>query len=395
MLSDSQRQQLVGELRQRLQRLPQNSTELHSTQLNTTALGILQALVTGSRGAITSTAEELTEIVEDCIGYGCIARLLNDPTITEVMVNDYRSIFVERNGRLEKAELGFAQESDLLRVIDRIVIPLGRRLDSSQPMVDARLPDGSRVNAVLAPLAIRGACLTIRKFSPSLLALGDLIAQGALSAAAADYLKKAIGSRKNILISGGTGSGKTTLLNVLSAEISTEQRIVSIEDAAELKLPHDNLVALEARPNNSEGVGSISIRELLINALRMRPDRIIIGECRGAEALDMLQAMNTGHDGSLTTLHANTTRDALQRLEVMVLMAGLDLPLQAIRQQISSAIDIIVQVVRQSNGARQVVAIAELSGLEGHQFQLATIFARNNTELEASGIRSEWYRQCR
>lgn len=394
MLSDSQRQQLVGELRQRLQRLPQDSTELHSTQLSTTALGILQTLVQGSRGALTSTAEELTEIVEDCIGYGCIARLLSDPTITEVMVNDYRTIFIERDGRLEKAELGFAQESDLLRVIDRIVIPLGRRLDTSQPMVDARLPDGSRVNAVLAPLAIRGACLTIRKFSPSLLALGDLIAQGALSSAAADYLKEAIGRRKNILISGGTGSGKTTLLNILSAEISTEQRIVSIEDAAELKLPHDNLVALEARPNNSEGVGSISIRELLINALRMRPDRIIIGECRGAEALDMLQAMNTGHDGSLTTLHANTTRDALQRLEVMVLMAGLDLPLQAIRQQISSAIDIIVQVVRQSNGARQVVAIAELSGLEGHQFQLATIFARNNTELEPSGIRSEWYRQC-
>ncbi|HET8816918.1 MAG TPA: CpaF family protein [Pseudidiomarina sp.] len=394
MLSEQQRQQLGVELKQRLQRLPQSSTELHSRQLNSIALDILQALVNESRGNITSTTEELIDIVDDCIGFGCIAKLIKDPTITEIMVNDFRSIFIERDGKLEKSEFGFAQESDLLRVIDRIVIPLGRRLDTSQPMVDARLPDGSRVNAVLAPLAIRGACLTIRKFSPSLLALNDLIDQGALSMPAADYLKASICNRKNILISGGTGSGKTTLLNILAAEIAAEQRIVSIEDAAELKLPHDNLVALEARPNNSEGVGSISIRELLINALRMRPDRIIIGECRGSEALDMLQAMNTGHDGSLTTLHANTPRDALQRLEVMVLMAGLELPIQAIRQQISSAIDIIVQVVRHSNGSRQIVEITELSGIEGQQFQLANLFARRDKTLEATGIHSEWYHQC-
>lgn len=394
MLSNQQRQQLAGELKQRLQRLPQSSSPLHSAGLNASALSILESVVNESRGSLIATAEELTDIVEDCIGFGCIARLLNDPTITEVMVNDYRSIFIERDGRLEKSLVSFTQESDLLRVIDRIVIPLGRRLDSSQPMVDARLPDGSRVNAVLAPLAIRGACLTIRKFSPSLLTLSDLIKQSALSTAAADYLQAAISQRKNMLISGGTGSGKTTLLNILSAEIASEQRIVSIEDAAELKLPHDNLVALEARPNNSEGVGSISIRELLMNALRMRPDRIIIGECRGAEALDMLQAMNTGHDGSLTTLHANSPRDALQRLEVMVLMAGLDLPLAAIRQQISSAVDVIIQIARSGSGARQVIAITELSGLEGQQFQLTPIFHRVDKALVATGISSEWYREC-
>lgn len=394
MLSNQQQLQLAGELKQRLQRLPQSSSSLNSTQLNTSALSILESLVNESRGSLIATAEELSDIVEDCIGFGCIARLLNDPTITEVMVNDYRSIFIERDGKLEKSLVSFAQESDLLRVIDRIVIPLGRRLDSSQPMVDARLPDGSRVNAVLAPLAIRGACLTIRKFSPSLLTLSDLIKQGALSTAAADYLKAAISQRKNMLISGGTGSGKTTLLNVLSGEISSEQRIVSIEDAAELKLPHENFVALEARPNNSEGVGSISIRELLTNALRMRPDRIIIGECRGAEALDMLQAMNTGHDGSLTTLHANSPRDALQRLEVMVLMAGLDLPLAAIRQQISSAVDVVIQIARSGSGARQVIAITELSGLEGQQFQLTPIFHRVDKALVATGVGSEWYREC-
>ncbi|WP_417658009.1 CpaF family protein [Pseudidiomarina aestuarii] len=394
MLSNQQRQQLAGELKQRLQRLPQSSSPLHSEQLNASALSILESVVNESRGSLIATAEELTDIVEDCIGFGCIARLLNDPTITEVMVNDYRSIFIERDGKLEKSLVSFTQESDLLRVIDRIVIPLGRRLDSSQPMVDARLPDGSRVNAVLAPLAIRGACLTIRKFSPSLLTLSDLIKQSALSTAAADYLQAAISQRKNMLISGGTGSGKTTLLNILSAEIASEQRIVSIEDAAELKLPHDNLVALEARPNNSEGVGSISIRELLMNALRMRPDRIIIGECRGAEALDMLQAMNTGHDGSLTTLHANSPRDALQRLEVMVLMAGLDLPLAAIRQQIGSAVDVIIQIARSGSGARQVTAITELSGLEGQQFQLTPIFHRVDKSLVATGIGSEWYREC-
>ncbi|PTB89389.1 pilus assembly protein CpaF [Pseudidiomarina aestuarii] len=394
MLSNQQRQQLAGELKQRLQRLPQSSSPLHSEQLNASALSILESVVNESRGSLIATAEELTDIVEDCIGFGCIARLLNDPTITEVMVNDYRSIFIERDGKLEKSLVSFTQESDLLRVIDRIVIPLGRRLDSSQPMVDARLPDGSRVNAVLAPLAIRGACLTIRKFSPSLLTLSDLIKQSALSTAAADYLQAAISQRKNMLISGGTGSGKTTLLNILSAEIASEQRIVSIEDAAELKLPHDNLVALEARPNNSEGVGSISIRELLMNALRMRPDRIIIGECRGAEALDMLQAMNTGHDGSLTTLHANSPRDALQRLEVMVLMAGLDLPLAAIRQQISSAVDVIIQIARSGSGARQVIAITELSGLEGQQFQLTPIFHRVDKSLVVTGIGSEWYRKC-
>ncbi|RUO37922.1 pilus assembly protein CpaF [Pseudidiomarina aestuarii] len=394
MLSNQQRQQLAGELKQRLQRLPQSASPLHSAQLNTSALSILESVVNESRGSLIANAEELTDIVEDCIGFGCIARLLNDPTITEVMVNDYRSIFIERDGRLEKSLVSFAQESDLLRVIDRIVIPLGRRLDSSQPMVDARLPDGSRVNAVLAPLAIRGACLTIRKFSPSLLTLSDLIKQGALSKSAADYLQAAISQRKNMLISGGTGSGKTTLLNILSAEIPSEQRIVSIEDAAELKLPHDNLVALEARPNNSEGVGSISIRELLMNALRMRPDRIIIGECRGAEALDMLQAMNTGHDGSLTTLHANSPRDALQRLEVMVLMAGLDLPLAAIRQQMSSAVDVVIQIARSGGGARQVTAITELSGLEGQQFQLTPIFHRIDKDLVTTGIGSEWYRSC-
>lgn len=394
MLNDAAREHLTIALRQRLQRLPQATTGSTQAELHESALAALQAIVKGSHHESTTTVDDLTDIVENCIGFGCLGKLLRDPSVSEVMVNDYQTIFVERYGCLERTDLRFVEESDLLRVIDRIVIPLGRRLDSSQPMVDARLPDGSRVNAVLSPLALRGACLTIRKFSPTLLGLADLTEQGAVSSAAALYLRAAIQNRKNILISGGTGSGKTTLLNILSAEIPAGQRLVTIEDAAELKLPHDNLIALETRPNNSEGSGQITIRDLLVNALRMRPDRIIIGECRGAEALDMLQAMNTGHDGSLTTLHANSPRDALQRLEVMVLMSGIDLPLTAIRQQISSAIDVVIQVVRNSSGARQVVAIAELSGIEGQQFQLSSVFERQQDDLIATGVRSEWHTLC-
>ncbi|WP_051986812.1 CpaF family protein [Pseudidiomarina atlantica] len=330
------------------------------------------------------------DVIDVCVGFGPLAGLLADESITEIMVNRFDSIFIERAGKLSRSDLRFTDEAALHQVIERIVTPLGRRIDSAQPMVDARLPDGSRVNAVLAPLALQGSCLTIRKFARRGFRFADLVDSGLITTAASDYLIQMVQLRRNILVIGGTGTGKTTFLNILADHIPASQRVITIEDAAELRIEHDNLIGLEARTANAEGRGQITIRELLINALRMRPDRIIIGECRGAEALDMLQAMNTGHEGSFTTLHANSPREALQRLEVMVMLTGLELPLLAVRQQISSAVNVIVQVIRDVSGHRRVAAISELVGLEAMAYQMSPMFELRDNELRATGIQSEW-----
>jgi pilus assembly protein CpaF len=314
------------------------------------------------------------EIADDIFGYGPLERLLGDPSISEVMVNGARDVWIERNGRLSQTTLHFADESHLRRIITKMVGQIGRRIDESSPMVDARLPDGSRVNAIIPPLSLSGALLTIRKFARNRFDLEELIQLGTLSAPAADFLRRSIEADLNMLVSGGTGTGKTTMLNALSAAIPDRDRIVTIEDAAELQLAQRHVLRLEARPKNIEGEGEITIRDLVRNALRMRPDRIIVGEVRGAEALDMLQAMNTGHEGSLSTVHANSARDALNRLETMVLMAGYDLPLRAIRQHVSSALDLIVQIDRLDDGSRRITGIAEVQRMEGEMITLQNLF---------------------
>lgn len=321
------------------------------------------------------TATELKrQVVAEAVGLGALEPLLADDAVTEVMVNGADQIYVEKNGRLVLSEHRFTSTQSLLAIIDRIVAPLGRRIDESSPMVDARLPDGSRVNAIIPPLALNGPTVTIRKFAKKTLFMSDLVKFGSISVEMALFLKRTVELKKNIVISGGTGSGKTTLLNILSNFIGEEDRIVTIEDAAELKLNQPHVVSLESRPANAEGKGRITIRELVINALRMRPDRIVVGECRGGEALDMLQAMNTGHDGSLTTGHANSPADFLSRLEVMVMMAGVDLPSRAIREQIASAVDILVQQSRLADGTRKVTHIMEVSGFDGDKIILQPIF---------------------
>jgi pilus assembly protein CpaF len=314
------------------------------------------------------------EVLNEAIGLGPLEELLADEAVTEVMVNRHDQIFVERAGRLLPHAASFTSDRAVMGVIERIVAPLGRRIDESSPMVDARLKDGSRVNAIIPPLAIKGPTLTIRKFATRKLAAEDLAAYGSISIPMVAFLHVCVLHRKNIIVSGGTGSGKTTFLNVLSNFIPDGERIVTIEDAAELRLNHSHLVSLEARPSNAEGRGAISIRDLVKNSLRMRPDRIVVGECRSGEALDMLQAMNTGHEGSLTTLHANTPRDALARLETLVLMAGMDLPLTAIREQIASAVDIMVQQTRFACGSRKVTSITEVTGIENGRIQLQELF---------------------
>lgn len=339
-------------------------------------------------------ADDATEIVEtvvsETVGLGPIELLMKDPNVSEIMVNGHEHIYVERGGQIHRTPLQFSSASSLASVLDRIVSPLGRRLDEGSPLVDARLPDGSRVNAIIPPLALNGATVTIRRFSDRRIGLEELVGFGALNQAMAAFLIECIHRRRNILIAGGTGSGKTTVLNALSEHIAEEERIITIEDAAELRLHQAHVVSLEARPANIEGRGAISIRDLVRNALRMRPDRILIGECRGGEALDMLQAMNTGHDGSLTTAHANTPRDALSRLEVMTLMAGMELPARAIRDQIASAIDIVVQLSRFSDGKRRITSITEVAGMEGEQILLTELFRFrrqvNTTDPENSGI---------
>ncbi|UCD84722.1 MAG: Flp pilus assembly complex ATPase component TadA [Deltaproteobacteria bacterium] len=314
------------------------------------------------------------EILDEALGLGPLEDLLDDPEITEVMVNRRDQIYIEKKGKIELTERRFSSDRAVLNVIEKIVAPLGRRIDESSPLVDARLKDGSRVNAIIPPLALKGPSITIRKFSKNPFGIEDLVIFGSLTKNMAEFLKVAVRARKNIVISGGTGSGKTTLLNVVSSFIPEGERIVTIEDAAELQLPQAHVISLESRPPNIEGKGAITIRDLVRNALRMRPDRIVVGECRGGEALDMLQAMNTGHDGSLTTGHANSPRDILSRLETMVLMSGMELPLRAIREQIASAIDLIVQQTRFADGSRKITYITEVQGMEGDKITLQDIF---------------------
>ena len=321
-----------------------------------------------------SESEFLDRVIAESVGLGPLEQLFSDPEISEIMVNRFNEIFVERAGRCERVALRFSSEESVRAVIDRIVSPLGKRVDDASPMVDARLADGSRVNAIIQPLAVKGSSLTIRRFARQRLSPADLLARGSMSEEMSRFLELAVSHRFNVVVSGGTGSGKTTLLNVLSDWIPPHERLVTIEDAAELRLHHSNLVSLEVRQANAEGQGQVSIRELLRNSLRMRPDRIVVGECRGGEALDMLQAMNTGHEGSLTTIHANSARDAMARLEVMVLMAGFDLPLVAIREQIASAIDVVIQQQRCADGQRRVVSISEVTGVETGVIQMQEIF---------------------
>jgi len=325
-------------------------------------------------------------ISAEILGYGPIEPLLKDPAVNEVMVNGPKQVYVEKSGKLELTDVSFQDDDHVMRVIDRIVSPLGRRVDESSPTVDARLPDGSRVNAVIPPIALNGPTLTIRKFSKDPFTVEDLIRFGTFTAEMATFLKACVEARLNIVVSGGTGSGKTTMLNVISGFIPDDERIITIENAAELQMRQDHVVRLESRPPNIEGKGEITIRDLVINSLRMRPERIVVGECRGGEALDMLQAMNTGHDGSMTTAHANSPRDALSRLETMVLMAGVDLPVRAIREQIASAVDLIVQQERLKDGSRRVTSVTEVQGMEGEVIVMQDVFTFQQTGIENGKI---------
>jgi pilus assembly protein CpaF len=325
------------------------------------------------------------EVLNDLLGYGPIQPLLDDPEVTEVMVNGPKSVYIEKKGKLTKSSVAFDDDNHVLNVIDRIILPLGRRIDSDKPTVDARLPDGSRVNAVVPPVAIDGPSITIRKFSKEKLGISDLIDFGSITEKMGEFLRACVLAHLNVIISGGTGSGKTTLLNILSSFIPEDERIVTIEDAAELQLQQDHVLRMETKPANVEGLGGVTIRDLVRNSLRMRPDRIVVGEVRGGEALDMLQAMNTGHDGSLTTVHANSPRDALARLETLVLMAGMDMPLKVVRQQIASAVDLIVQQTRLQDGSRKVTAITEVAGMEGDTVVLTDIFKFEQTGVTADG----------
>jgi len=348
---------------------------------------LMQQAYTSTRLALPTTLRDqlFHDILDDILGFGPLQPLLDDPDITEVMVNGPNKIYIERRGVLTKTNITLENDDQVLRLIEKIILPLGRRIDADSPMVDARLPDGSRVNAVIQPVAIDGPTITIRKFDKGKLTINQLIQFGSLTQGMSEFIKACVIARLNIVISGGTGSGKTTLLNVLSGFIPDNERIVTIEDAAELKLLQDHVVRMEAKPANTEGRNSVSIRDMVRNALRMRPDRIIVGEVRGGEALDMLQAMNTGHDGSLTTLHANTARDAISRLETMCMMAGMDLPVKVIRQQIASAIDLIIQQSRMRDGARKVTSITEVSGMEGDTVVMTEIFRFEQTGVDKDG----------
>jgi len=349
---------------------------------------LFDAVVEGENIVLTRVERErlFEEVTADIIGFGPIEPLLQDPTVSEVMVNGPNQIYVEQKGKLHLAEVTFDDDDHVRRIIDRIVSPLGRHVDESSPLCDARLPDGSRVNIVIPPVSLVGPTITIRKFSKTPLGIDDLIRYGSMTPEIAEFLRACVVSRLNCVVSGGTGSGKTTLLNVLSSFIPDDERIITVEDAAELQLRQDHVVRLEARPANIEGKGAITIRDLVINCLRMRPERIVVGECRGREALDMLQAMNTGHDGSLTTGHANSPRDMLARLETMVLMAGMDLPVRAIREQIASAVDVIVQQSRMRDGSRKITAITEVQGMEGDVVVLQDVFTFEQEAFEGGKV---------
>ena len=336
----------------------------------------LNAIIEGGKLPLTARERQrlIREVHDDVLGLGPLQPLIDDKDVTEIMVNGPYKVYIERKGKLTLSQVRFKDEPHLRRVIERIVTKVGRRIDESSPLVDARLEDGSRVNAIIPPLAVSGSTLTIRKFSKDALTVPDLIEKKSLTPEIAELLNACVAARLNIIVSGGTGTGKTTLLNVLSSFIPNDERIISIEDAVELQLQQDHVVRLESRPSNVEGKGEVTIRDLVKNSLRMRPDRIIVGECRGGEALDMLQAMNTGHDGSLSTIHANTTRDALARLETLVLMAGMDLPLKAIREQVCSAVDVIIQITRLRDGSRRVTSITEVNGMEGQTITMQEVF---------------------
>ena len=357
----------------------QQSSEVRSTiqQMYETMLADEQIVL--SRNEKRALFEQ---IVAEILGFGPLEKYLNIDGITEIMVNGPKQVYIERDGKLKRVNTSFDDDEHIMRIIDRIVAPLGRRIDEGSPMVDARLPDGSRVNAVIPPIAINGPTLTIRLFSKTPLTIENLIEFGSITQEAVEFLKACIVSRLNVVVSGGTGSGKTTLLNILSNFIPDDERIVTIENAAELQLRQEHVVTLESRPPNVEGRGTVSIRDLVINSLRMRPDRIVVGEVRGGEALDMLQAMNTGHDGSLTTAHANSPRDMLSRLETMVLMAGMDLPHRAVREQMAAAIDVIVHTERFRDGTRKVVSVSEIQGMEGDVITMSEIFRFEQSGFE-------------
>ena len=348
---------------------------------------ILESLVVGESTPMSLQERERLafEVLNEVFGLGPLEPLLADPTVSDILVNTHKHVYIERRGMLEATSVQFRDDAHVMSIIDRIVAAIGRRVDESSPMVDARLSDGSRVNAIIPPLAVDGPCLSIRRFGRERLGASDLIHNNSLTQHMLELLQGCVKARLNVLISGGTGAGKTTFLNVLSSFISNRERIVTIEDAAELQLKQEHVVRLETRPPNVEGKGAVHQRQLMINSLRMRPDRIIIGEVRGEEALDMLQAMNTGHDGSLTTIHANSPRDALSRLETMVAMAGLNLPDSAIRRQIASALDVVVQVTRLSDGTRKITSIAEITGMEGEVVTMQDIFLYRKRGIKETG----------
>jgi pilus assembly protein CpaF len=358
----------AAEMRKRIQVLFESALETEGTQLTR-----------------ADRARLFEQIVADILGYGPIQPLLDDETISEVMVNGPKQVYIERKGKLVPTEVGFVDDDHVMRVIDRIISPLGRRCDESSPYVDARLPDGSRVNIIIPPLSLVGPTITIRKFSRNPLTTDDLVSFGTVTPEMVTFLRAAVEAKLNLVVAGGTGSGKTTLLNVLSSFIPDDERIITIEDSAELQLRQAHVITLETRPPNIEGKGAVTIRDLVRNSLRMRPERIIVGECRSGEALDMLQAMNTGHDGSMTTLHSNTPRDTLSRLETMCLMAGMDLPLRAIREQISKAIELIVQQSRMKDGSRKVTHIAEVQGMEGDVIIMQDIFIYEQSGVDERG----------
>ena len=385
---------LMHRWRVRLRQALHEQIDLRRVNLSAMSDAEVRELTTRLVGEILDASADLpssierttlvAQVVAEAVGLGPLEPLLARDDVSEIMVNNAREIFFECQGRIEKSDITYTDDRAVQATIERIVAPLGRRIDEGSPMVDARLKDGSRVNAIIPPLALKGPCLTIRKFSRERLTAGHLVSFDSMSPAMVAFLEIAVRNKRNVLISGGTGSGKTTLLNVLSNFIPPRERIVTIEDAAELRLHQPNLVSLEARPANQEGRGAVTIRDLVRNALRMRPDRIVIGECRGAEALDMLQAMNTGHDGSLTTAHANSPRDCISRLEVMVMMSGMDLPIIAIREQIASAINLIVQQSRFPCGARKVTSICEITGMENARIQLGEVFRFVQTGYDAA-----------
>ena len=381
-------------------------SSMDEQQLTETIQGLIKTIIGEMSDELPAGIDKerlAKEVLNEAVGLGPLEDFLADDSVSEIMVNSFDDIYVERHGRLEKTGATFSSNGAVLSIIERIVSPLGRRIDESSPMVDARLRDGSRVNAIIPPLAIHGPCLTIRKFSRKKLTGADLVRFGSISPQMVEFLRTAVSNRKNIIVSGGTGSGKTTFLNVISGYIPHTERIVTVEDSAELQLEQPHVVSLEGRPANVEGKGEVTIRDLVRNCLRMRPDRIVVGECRGGETLDMLQAMNTGHDGSLTTVHANSPRDLISRLEVMVMMAGMELPQQAILEQISSSVDIIVQQARFVDGIRRITHITELTGLESGIVQMQNIFVfkqhgfdeqgRTLGEFAATGRIPEFYEE--